>query len=550
MRADKAFFPAIAWLLLGWLAAAPARGESPSFAQWLPPTVSWYVETGREPFELRTDDGLPGWFERFASVPRRLDAVAWDDEHGALAARLNCQPGDEQELSAAQSADREVRGFTPLYWSRQGDWLVISSSRGLLDEILDRRSDPNRAPLAADRQFAAAWTQLPAEQTRRMFLRLDRTSHRAARSWSRATRLVCRGLDLAPDQRAFAEVALANFGATLEENTYLAVSSRPQVQPREATIVTPAAAKEARLFWEFVAALPNRGPTFAPLLPESTILSLSTFVDRELAALTAQTLLDPERLARLGENSPELRVLLEALSFSVQTLDQIEPSVQVVLARQEFPDAVRRPSFPLPGLAAVVVPRDPERIKPAFVLAFVTAVRQANEVATNAGRPRYVMRNRRIGSAMITAGIYPQAAIADGISPNLTPTIATVGPRFIVSTSEELAEQLVRAALAEPTPRALQQSARLDFGPAAAARLGWEQLQAGVAGMSQRGSSLLAPLTDRLRGAVQATSRLGDDLAARLPKTTWEIPLPDFRGRYRLHVLTSDAPSADRVSRN
>lgn len=285
---------------------------------------------------------------------------------------------------------------------------------------------------------------------------------------------------------------------------------------------SPLGASLARDLLQILAALGEDGPTLKPLLPRSTIVSASGRLQPDAAAIVMRRLSDPGLIDQLEPIRPEIARVLAGLSSAIPLLREIEPEVQLVIARQSFRDAGDAvPMGKLPGVALVFVPRDPKRAKQIFLSAFWAAMLEANETAQATGRPRLRMTSSRRGEGFFAGATFVPGegeqyrGLADY---NLSPAIGIAGQRFVISSSKELALQLVELAdqedelVFERVPGSL----RIEWGPVAGCELVCDNLPS-IA-------ELVFDDNAFIRRSVDRFSSNYSQLLAALPHPTWRLP--------------------------
>ncbi|MBL9123864.1 MAG: hypothetical protein JNG90_09545 [Planctomycetaceae bacterium] len=244
------------------------------------------------------------------------------------------------------------------------------------------------------------------------------------------------------------------------------------------------AALEELVAWvELFRAARTEGPALRPLLPRETLLSVSSHLSPEAAALYVDRLSDPRTLTRLGIDRPTVNQLIEGLELVTPLLAEIEPQIQVVAARQTFAGMQAVPAAKLPAVAMVFRPRDPSRAKRLLMSAYLLAMQGANDTAREAGRPRLTMESKRRGDGFYAASMFrlprnPPPEIVGLADYNLSPSIAVIGERMILSSSRELAIELVDLASADEGALLVPESLRVDWGPAATVQLAASNLPA------------------------------------------------------------------------
>lgn len=265
----------------------------------------------------------------------------------------------------------------------------------------------------------------------------------------------------------------------------------------------------------------EEGPTLAPLLPRSTILSISGRLRPEGTAIVMRRLSDPDFIAWLRPRRPDLASVLIGLNRAVPLLREIEPEVQLIFSRQSFAAArAAVPEWKLPGVALIFVPRDTQASKRLLLSAYWAAMLQASESARATGRPQLRLERRRLTGGVFYGATFvppPGLEFRGLVDYNISPAIGFVGNRFILSSSQELALQLVDLAQIEEkvTYERHPGSIRIDLGPVAAGELFCDNLM-------PTAELLFAERSLPMR-AIERRVRSASVLLALLPHATWRI---------------------------
>lgn len=288
---------------------------------------------------------------------------------------------------------------------------------------------------------------------------------------------------------------------------YLALELGERDGQMEISLVLPEEMRDAdgdlRLL---VAALDNDAQAFAPLLPKDTILSISAAVSHDAVALARKLLLNPERLEKLSETSPDAAALLQGLPLIEKLLAEVQPQMQFVIVKQPAATSQRaQADMRLPAAAIVFHPRHPQEVKTAFITTYLGAIRNANVKAKATGMPTYTLHSERRGAALVTGAV--RREMSDDPQPgrlayNLSPAMAVIGDRYLISTNLELAQEL--ADLAQTTPATLEASnLRVDVGSAAVLGVLAENLPALMQGRQPTSGDPATPLVDLAADALR-----------------------------------------------
>lgn len=220
----------------------------------------------------------------------------------------------------------------------------------------------------------------------------------------------------------------------------------------------------------------SQGPILKPLLPERTVLSISGRMTPENTRAMIELLSQAGALERLGIDRPTVSRLLEGLQLVGPLLDEVEPEVQVLFARQTFAGMSAVPEAKLPGVALVFRPKHRSRAHQVLLSSYLLAMQQANETARAEGRPPLRMESRRRGDGFYATSSFklPADAPAEliGLADyNLSPSIAVVRERMFLSSSRELIMELVDLASEASDDLLIDAALRVDIRPRQACHL-------------------------------------------------------------------------------
>jgi hypothetical protein len=123
--------------------------------------------------------------------------------------------------------------------------------------------------------------------------------------------------------------------------------------------------------------------------------------------------------------------------------------VQIVVARQQFPQGGITPTIKLPAVAAVFRMKQPEETARIFKVTFQSAVGFLNVVgAMNGVDPLDLNSEKSADSLLVSSEYLPptdvKAREEAALHFNASPTVAFVGDRFIIASAKPLAVELVQ----------------------------------------------------------------------------------------------------------
>ena len=436
------------------------------------------------------------------------------------------------------------RDYSPVVQLRAGRNSMVRGSarcglvrgREFAAEIVDRMRNPAQEnSLNGVVDFQRAWEALPDRRAIAAWAVPDALGWQSARlPWSLAPRLPGGDSDqIVRDLRVASELIVqVSPGAP----RFMAAALRLDTHPPEVSIVLPDSAKQLATALRLLSALERAGPAPRPLLPRQTLLACTTAGDKEIARPPSELLLDGDAFTETAQASPQLVLLIRAVVFAAQTAQQMEPGLQVIVARSRYSGSENGASpSRVPAVAVVFAPKEPRKMRLAYQLAFIGGVNQLSQVLQQQGGPRLSLRNRRVGAGQMTSAL-PIAGTSTGqlaaLTEGFSPTIATLEKRFLFATSVDLAERCAELAAEEPFDWA-EAPLRIDFGLTAAAQFALDGYQSFVRSRRRSESTSLGSMADL---AVTA-ARIGLALA---PAPMAAIELPTFRAPLRLNVVTID----------
>ena len=191
-----------------------------------------------------------------------------------------------------------------------------------------------------------------------------------------------------------------------------------------------------------------------PLLrPQESLLTLSTY--RDLASLWrhAPDLFDERVNAKMAEAESGLATFFGGRNFRDEILGNLQPGLQLVVARQQFPQAGVTPAIKLPAVAVVLRMKKPAETTRVFKITFQSFIGFVNITGGMKGLPPLDLNSEKTGDALVVGTEYvPPDKIESrneaAIHFNASPTAVFIGDRFILSSARplalELAEQVQR----------------------------------------------------------------------------------------------------------
>jgi hypothetical protein len=335
----------------------------------------------------------------------------------------------------------ELRGVTihqidKVYLAVLGKWLLVSNKQLVVNMVLENYLGGG-VSLGSDAQFQTVRKNRDAATTAWLYvdlrvLRLTGALRAAAskKSDNPPIELLAGGiLGVLPDA-SFATASLKLDGSHLKLNAIL--PGNPQTVAK------------AREFYFG----PEGGGVAPPLLqPPGTLLTLAAHRDFASLWRHAPDLFDERINAQLAQAESGLATFFGGRNFRDEILGNLEPGVQLVVARQEFPQFGATPAIKLPAAALVVRMKNPAETTRTFKITFQSVIGFVNIIGGMKGVPPLDLNSERVGDSLVITTEYlppdkAETRLEAPIHHNASPTAVFVGDTFILSTARTLALQL------------------------------------------------------------------------------------------------------------
>jgi hypothetical protein len=326
-------------------------------------------------------------------------------------------------------------------------WLLASNKRLLVNMVLENYLGSSGVSLGSDEQFQS--------------VRKSRREQAAAWLYTdlRVLRLtgVLRGVASKKSNNPVIELLAGGVLGVLPDATYATAAlelDRSHLKLTARLPGNPQTVSKAREFYFG----PEASGAAPPLLqPPGVLLALSAY--RDFAALWrhAPDLFDERVNAGLAQAESNLATFFGGRNFRDEILGNLEPGVQLVVARQQFPQAGVTPAIKLPAAALVVRMKKPAETARTFKITFQSLMGFLNIIGGMKGVPPLDLNSEKMGEALVISTEYlpPDKEETRGEAPihhNASPTAVFLGDRFILATARPLAldliEQVQRQSLA------------------------------------------------------------------------------------------------------
>jgi hypothetical protein len=317
-----------------------------------------------------------------------------------------------------------------------GPW-IIASNKPLLLRLTLNNFLAKDASLSDDEQFKKAIAARPKEAAAWGYVDL-----RLLRDLG----ILKRALSQKSDNPAIELIAGGVVGG-LPSAPYVTAAAELDATGVRLTATLPSDVKAAAGKREFYLGKDGVGQAPPLLKPAETILSLSTFRDFASMWRNAPDLFDDKVNAGIAQAESNLMTIFAGQNFRDDILGNLEPQMQLVVARQKFPQAGVTPAMKLPAVAVVMQMKNPEETTRIFKVTFQSVVGFLNVAgAQNRLAPLDLNMERSKESLMVAAEYLPpkDEKLRDAAPPNFnaSPTIVFVGNKVILSSAKPLALEL------------------------------------------------------------------------------------------------------------
>lgn len=324
-----------------------------------------------------------------------------------------------------------------------GSWLVATNKDELGKQMFDNYLDGG-ASLAADAQFQAARKNISGKPTAWGYLSLAPLRNAG----------VAKELYKEKSDNPALEVLFGGLLSNLKQTPFATVSLYVETEQVRLVAQTPHDPSWVAKPREFYFGPGNKGAAPEPLTPKQTILSIGTYRDFAGLWLSKSDLFDENVIAGFAQADNTLSTLLQGRDFGRDILGAFRPEMQLVVARQDYKGLeTPEPDIKLPAGALIVQFKEAEKMQPQLKLLFKSLVGFINVASAQQGQPPLDFNDEKHGDGSMVVTKYLADKSTDGkINYNLSPTIGFVKDRFIISSTSNLAGELIDlAAAAKPT---------------------------------------------------------------------------------------------------
>ena len=326
-----------------------------------------------------------------------------------------------------------------------GSWLLVTNKNVLLRLAIDNHFEAGKS-LAGDEQFQRARKERGVACA---WLYLDLRMLRLIGALQAA-------LNKKSDNPA-AELLFGGIMGALSTAPYLTATLEADAQHIKLIASFPCDTKAVAKSREFYFGADGAGPAPALLLPQETLLTLSTYRDFASLWRHAPDLFNDKVNAQLAESESKLTTIFAGRNFRDDILGNLEPGLQLVVARQRFAENNITPAIKLPTGAFVFRMKHPEETTRVFKVTYQSLLGFLNVVGGMNGIAPLDVNSEKTAYGLLVSAEYlpPEKMEKKQEAPmyfNASPTVAFVGDRFILASTKALAQELAELAAKEAKP--------------------------------------------------------------------------------------------------
>lgn len=359
-----------------------------------------------------------------------------------LARAQAAQEGRGDPIKVDKEGDTDVYSLGEVRYATHGRWLIVTNKQLLLSAVLSNFSD-EASSLAQDSQFEKVYKERPTEAA--LWSYLDFRLIRAAG--------VLKDLVKRKSDNPVVELLAGGVVAAFPDAPYVTGALNWDGTKLGLTLAMPANVPAAAKRREFFFSADGNGQAPPLLAPKQAILSLSTWRDFGSMWRNAPDLFNEQVNAGFVQAETGLSTFFSGRNFRDEILGNLQPGLQLVVARQEYKDVT--PALKLPAGAIVVRMKNPEETARIFKITFQSAIGFLNVVGgMNGVDPFDVNAERSDGLVVVTAEYLPpkDEALRKAAPPqfNASPTAIFIGDKFILASSKSLAMEVLDSVRKEP----------------------------------------------------------------------------------------------------
>ncbi len=320
-----------------------------------------------------------------------------------------------------------------------GDKLLIASNKKIGKDIADRFLDKTKDSIAHQSHFKASQKLLRGKSAARLFvdLKLLKSNKQLAKAINNKTENIA------------VELLAGGILSNIQKADYAVSNLYVDKDKLRISAATPHNAKWVSKPREFYFGPKGQGVAPNLLLPSKQMFSITSYRDIAGLWLAKEDLFEEKHIAELAQADSQFSTLFSGLDFGEEILGALKPGVQIIGSLQDFSKLkTPKPDIKLPAFAAVFQLKDPKKIQQRFKVGFQSVIGFTNIALSQQGQPQLDMETEKSKDAKIVTTTYMSDDASDKglINYNFSPSVAFVGDYFIISSTDQLARELVQIA--------------------------------------------------------------------------------------------------------
>lgn len=321
------------------------------------------------------------------------------------------------------------------------DWLLIANKPELGKAVLDRMIDGTGDCLAENNTFLAAQRTRPDTTTAWAFADL-KTVREAG---------VAQKLFKGQSGNPGVELLVGGILSTLQHTTFATADLQAAPSGLTLQFSVPHQSDWVPEEREFYFGPAGAGRAHTLPKADQTLFTLRTYRDVSEMWLRAGDLFNEQINDGLAEADANLTTFFSGKDFGEDILGSLTPQIGFIATRQDFANVLPVPAIKLPQFALVMELRDPETMTRELRRTFQSMIGFFNVLGAMEGRAQLEMNMDKLedGAELITSTYIPEADKAESTQAeivfNFSPSVGFAKERFVVSSTAQLARELVQA---------------------------------------------------------------------------------------------------------
>ncbi len=426
----------------------------PAYAAIMKSDQQKQLQVGINAFEANMK--MP-WQKAIAIVCDRGATVAIDATDNAIAVLLHSTDEEALErfrnfvlvarmLQGGISQQSSYRGLKAdrlndnLRMVRVHDWLLLTNKSELGRFIIDQYLDQKSKTLAQNEKYASAVKSLKSNETKRLvsaYVDIEKI-----RSTGIAKNVYNERVD-----NFFVELLVGGVLANLQHTGH-AVGTLDIARSGLTMQVSTPHQRDWESPREYFFGSPTLAPAPTMLRVSDRLFALSAHRDISQLWVRCGDLLTDKANDQLAVADTQLTTFFAGRDFGEDILGSLESDIQIVGKAPDFTDLLPQPTIKLPTFAIEFQMKNPEETQPELRRVFQAFVGFLTITGAMNGQPQLDLGMEREGTAqLVTATFVPKQDQRESrdapIQFNFSPTLAFAGKRVVLSSSTQLARELI-----------------------------------------------------------------------------------------------------------